>query len=237
MIKIHAHRGASMYAPENTLEAAELAIKMNADAIELDVHLTADKHIVVSHDGTLGRCCDGEGDINKQTLEQLQKYNFNNNNAKYQFCRIPTLNEFYDLVKPSNLFLNVEIKGDCGEIEPYLADLTKQFGMVERVLYSSFNHESLVKIKELEPNCKTGLLYGDTIPDIVNYCKKQGYDAIHPYHGELTSEIISECIANNIMVNPWTVDNTEDMKRLYSAGVTGIITDCPDVAREVLNSL
>ena len=236
MTKIHAHRGASMYAPENTLEAAELAIKMKADAIELDVHLTEDKHVVVSHDNTIGRSSDGEGEINKMTLAHLHKYNFNKSHSEYAVCRIPTLEEFYELIKPTNMFLNVEIKGDCGEIEPYLVKIAKKFGLVDRVLYSSFNHDALVRIKELEPSCKTGLLYGEAIPDVVNYCKKRGYDAVHPFHGELTDEIISSCLENNIMVNAWTVDDREVMKRLYAAGVTGIITDCPDVAREVLNS-
>ena len=147
------------------------------------------------------------------------------------------LEEFYELIRPTDMFLNVEIKGNCGEIEPYLSSLAKEYGLVERVLYSSFDHDALVRIKELEPCCKTGLLYSDPVPDVVDYCLRRGYDAIHPYHGNLTDEIISGCLANNIMVNAWTVDEPEDMKRLCNAGVTGLITDCPDIARGVIESL
>ena len=227
-----------MYAPENTIEAFSLAVEQNSDAIELDVHMSSDNEIVVSHDGTLERCSNGTGEIKDYSVKTLKQFNFGKNMPKYGVCQIPTLREVYELIKPTGLFINVEIKGGFGMIEPALAELAIEMDMVSRVIYSSFNHDSLKNMKKYEVNCKTGILYGDFIENVWDYCKNNGFDAIHCHFGLLKdNDTVSKCHENGILVHPWTVDNVEDLMYLYKIGVDAVITDVPDVARNVLNEI
>lgn len=110
MVAIWAHRGASAHAPENTLPAFELAVEQGADGVELDVHLTADGHLVVTHDETIDRCSDGTGAIASLTLEQLRAFDFSAGWEGFAGTRIPTLREVYELLHPTDLTINVELK-------------------------------------------------------------------------------------------------------------------------------
>ncbi len=112
MTKIFAHRGASGYAPENTLDAFALAMDMGADGIELDVQMTKDDEVVVIHDETIDRVSDGKGMVKDYTLEQLREFSFDNHMEGYEHVSIPTLNEVLELVKPSKMEVNVELKID-----------------------------------------------------------------------------------------------------------------------------
>ena len=130
--KIWAHRGASGYAPENTLESFELAIEQKADGIELDVQMTKDGELVVIHDETIDRTGNGTGRVQDHTLKELKALNFNKTHPEYASAKIPTLREVYELVKPSGITVNVEMKtgvyfsGICIVLE-----LAEEMGMKE----------------------------------------------------------------------------------------------------------
>ena len=100
MTKVFAHRGASGYAPENTLQAFHLAQEQGADGIELDVQLTKDGEVVVIHDETINRTSTGKGYVRDYTLAELKKFSFHNHMEKYKGVKIPTLQEVLELVKP-----------------------------------------------------------------------------------------------------------------------------------------
>ena len=238
MPKIHAHRGASAYAPENTMEAFKMAVSMKADYIELDVHLTKDKKIVVTHDDCIERVSDGKGFVGEYTYNELLKFNFNNHKQDYGYVKIPLLEEVYDLVKDTPVNMNVEIKSDYGEIEKMLFELEKASKMEERVIYSSFNHYSLKEMLEQNPNAKTGLLYYTVLyrPALyANICKAY---ALHgAFRTYLFADIISECKELNIKNNIWTVDREDEIRRCVELGADGIITNRPDVALEICNKL
>ena len=174
--KVWAHRGASGYAPENTLDAFRKAVEMGADGIELDVQMTKDGELVVIHDETINRVSNGKGWVKDYTYEELKKFNFNKTHLEYTKEEIPTLEQVYLLIKPTNLTINVEIKTGIvfyPGIEERVLELTERLGMKERVIYSSFNHYTIRKIKELDPQAKTGMLYEDGIIDAVDYaCEK-----------------------------------------------------------------
>ena len=160
--KVWAHRGASGYAPENTLDAFRKAVEMGADGIELDVQMTKDGELVVIHDETIDRVSNGKGWVKDYTYEELKKFNFNKTHLEYTMEEIPTLEQVYLLIKPTNLTINVEIKTGIvfyPGIEERVLELTERLGMKERVIYSSFNHYTIRKIKELDPQAKTGMLY------------------------------------------------------------------------------
>ena len=128
--KIWAHRGASGYAPENTLESFELAIEQKADGIELDVQMTKDGELVVIHDETIDRTGNGTGRVQDHTLKELKALNFNKTHPEYASAKIPTLREVYELVKPSGITVNVEMKTGA-------VDLRQNFFFLTIALFSS----------------------------------------------------------------------------------------------------
>ena len=107
---IYAHRGASGYAPENTLEAFELAARMGADGVELDVHIARDGELVVAHDEAVDRVANGTGLICRMTTAELKQLRFNRTHPEYERATIPTLREVFELLKPTGLKINVELK-------------------------------------------------------------------------------------------------------------------------------
>lgn len=108
--KVWAHRGASAYAPENTLEAFKLAVDIGSDGIELDVQLSKDGELVVIHDEEIDRTSNGKGFVKDYTLKELKKFNFNHSNSKYHKVNIPTLKEVFELLKSTEMDINVELK-------------------------------------------------------------------------------------------------------------------------------
>lgn len=238
MIKVWAHRGASGYAPENTLPSFQKAVEMGADGVELDIQLTKDGEIVVTHDEKIDRVADHKGWVKDYTLSELKKMDFAVTNKDFDFVTIPTLEEVYDLLKPTGLTVNVEIKTGIvfyKDIEKKAIELTDRMGMRDRVIYSSFNHYTLKKIKEIDPSIKTGMLYADGIIDAPKYGKEiVGVDAMHPalYNVQYPG-YIEECKKLGLDINAWTVNEKEYMQMLCKMGANAMITNYPDVARRI----
>jgi glycerophosphoryl diester phosphodiesterase len=233
--KILAHRGASAYRPENTLEAFALALEQNADGFELDVHLTKDGQIVVAHDERLERVSNGSGLICDHTLGELKALNFNKLFPGQPACSIPTLEEVYLLVKDSGSIVNVELK-TTELLYPGLAEkllrLEREQSMQGRIIYSSFNHYSLLELKQIDPDAKIGLLYQYGLIDPWVYARYVSAYAIHPYYSiiELLPETVARCRDDGIMVNVWPVNDPDMITLMYKCGVDAVMTDVPDVA-------
>jgi len=233
--KIQAHRGASAYRPENTLEAFSLAVEQKADGIELDVHLSKDGYIVVAHDERLERVSNGDGLIKDHTLDELKALNFNKLFPDQPICRIPTLAEVYGLVKDASVTVNVELKTTVHlypELPEKLMSLERKYNMKERVMYSSFNHYSLLDLRRIDPEAKIGLLYDVGIVHPWVYAKYIRADAIHPHYFVIMTlpDTVERCHENGIMVNVWTVDDPKTLGHMFKCGVDGVITDKPDAA-------
>ena len=231
---VWAHRGASGYLPENTLEAFYLADKMGADGIELDVQFTRDRKIVVIHDEWIDRTSDGIGKVAEMTLEELREYNFNRMTLDDRHMDIPTLDEVLTLIKPTRMVINIELKTGLNfypGLEEAVIALVKRFDMQDRVIYSSFNHESLVRVAKISPDAALGTLYMSGIADPVSYTAGMGMQAIHPsvdcmrYPG-----LIERCKKRGIRTHVWTVNTEAQMERMRQLGVDAIITNYPDVA-------
>ena len=219
--KVWAHRGASGYAPENTLDAFRKAVEMGADGIELDVQMTKDGELVVIHDETIDRVS-----------------NFNKTHQEYTKEEIPTLEQVYLLIKPTNLTINVEIKTGIvfyPGIEERVLELTERLGMKERVIYSSFNHYTIRKIKELDPQAKTGMLYEDGIIDAVDYaCDVVKADALHPAgYNVFYPGFLERCRERKRLLHVWTINEEKHMRMLCEAGVDALITNYPDIAKKI----
>lgn len=237
MTKIWAHRGASGYAPENTLEAFALAVEQEADGVELDIQLTKDQRLVVIHDETLDRVSERHGYVKDFEWKELCKIPVNRTIPEYKEVFIPTLEDVYQLLKSSGLTVNVELKTGViwyPQIEEKVLALTKEMGMLEQVIFSSFNHISIKKIKEIEPKAKTGILYSDVLYQAAEYSRKVEADALHPvfYHRYIET-VWKEYQKAQIPLHIWTVNTEKEMNDLIGEGVEAIITNYPDKARMV----
>ncbi len=234
MTYIWAHRGASGYAPENTLEAFALADKMNADGIELDVQLTKDGQLVVCHDEKIDRTSNGQGLVKDHTLAELKDLIFNNHNEAYPDCKIPTLEEVLQLVKPTKMVINIELKTGEYEydgIEEKTVELVRKYKMQDRIIYSSFNHYSIKKILEIEPTADCGLLHTDCIVDIADYACRLGAKNLHPDKYFLDHKnYYSDAVAHNLKINAWTVNDEKDIIKDLNFKINAIITNYPDRA-------
>lgn len=235
---VWAHRGASAYAPENTLEAFSQAVEQKADGIELDVQKTKDGRLVVIHDETLDRVSRATGWVKDFTYEKLKKVNVNQHFLQLGPQYVPTLEEVYDLIRPTDLTVNVELKTGVvfyPEIEEQVLAVTEQMGMQERVIYSSFNHYTIRKIRQLKPDARTGMLYQDGLIGAAAYASKTlQADALHPaiYHVQYP-DFFEECRRYRLKVHVWTVNEEPHMRLLCENSVDAMITNDPKLARAV----
>ena len=235
---VWAHRGASGYAPENTLAAFQKAVDLGADGVELDIQLTKDDQIVVIHDETIDRTSDGKGWVKDYTLEELRAFSYNRTKPEYKHADIPTMREVFELLKPTGLFINIEIKTGVvfyEKIEEKILALTKEMGMEDRVCYSSFNHYTVTRIHELKPDAEVGFLYADGPIDMPSYGVKHGVNALHPALYNLQYDgFVKECKEKGLKLNVWTVNERPYMEMCCQYGVDAIITNYPDIAKEVV---
>ena len=237
--KVIAHRGASGYAPENTMEAFLLAIEQGADGIELDVQLSRDGIPVVIHDETIDRVTDRTGYVKDYTLQELKELTvLKDRFPQYSQSKIPTLKEVLEAVKPSGIQVNIELKTGIywyPDIEKKVAEIVEETGMKEKIIYSSFNHYSVQRIKEIVPDAETAYLYSDVILNVEDYARKTKVDGLHPavYHVKM-ADFLKGYIESGLNVRVWTVNEEADMKALTEAGVTAVITNYPDVAARII---
>lgn len=236
--KIWAHRGASGYAPENTLEAFRMAIEMGADRVELDAQFTKDRQLVVIHDETIDRVSNGHGKVVDYTLEELKHFTFNKMHPEYKDCKIPTLEEVLTLMKPTGMTVNIELKTGVNfydGIEDSVLRMVDRLQMQEQVIYSSFNHYSVMKVKELCPDAHVGFLYCDGTLHMAEYARENQAEALHPFLNNMQYiDLIPDCKEMGINLHVWTVNDKKDMERMAELGVDAIITNYPDVAYAVL---
>lgn len=236
--KVWAHRGASAYAPENTLEAFELAIKQKADGIELDIQMTKDGKLAVIHDETIDRTCDGTGYVKDFTMEELKRFHCSKIHPEFGTSVIPELIEVLELVKPFDLTVNIELKTGVFRykgIEKETLAQVKKAGLEGRVIYSSFHHPSIVKVKKLNPKARTGLLFSDGFINVPGYAKLIGADALHPSLNHLRSKkLMKEAGKKKLPLHVWTVNDKNMMEYLAEQGIEAIITNYPDIAKEIV---
>ena len=238
--QIWAHRGASALKAENTLPAFEEAVRAGADGIELDVQLSADNRLVVIHDEKTDRTTRESGWVHQLTSDKLRSMNAAAFRKELEPAKIPFLEEVFELLKPTNLIINVELKNGLIQapgMEQMLWQLAQDTGMQERIIFSSFNHYSIRTLLELTPKARYNLLYQCGIVDPWLYAARVGVQAIHPYAGNLQIPgLISDCHDNDIAVHVWTVNDSKKMELAAQLGTDAIITDKPDLALKILNA-
>ncbi|MFF2481724.1 glycerophosphodiester phosphodiesterase [Paenibacillus sp. NPDC058071] len=241
--KILGHRGASGYAPENTMEAFRLAIQQHADGFEIDIHITKDGEIVVIHDDTIDRTSNGTGVVTELTLAELKQFNYNVGfEEQFPTAEIPTLSQVLELVKAHDLYLNIEIKdimtntGKYDGLNIAAANLVKEFGLVDQVIFSSFNHHSMAELKQACPEIKTALLHFSKLYKGEEYARSAYADALHPLFSIVDKSTVEQAHQAGVQMNAWTVNQPADIEAMIVAGVDAIITDYPDTAYRLRES-
>lgn len=238
MSKIFAHRGYSGKYPENTMIAFKKALEYGVDGIELDVQLTKDGEVVIIHDETIDRTTTGKGFVIDYTYEELEKFDASFKFKDLGFNKIPTLREYFQLVKDYDIVTNVELKTGINEylgIEEKVWELIKEYNLEEKVIISSFNHFSVMRMKKIAPQLKYGFLSEDWIIDAGKYTHSHGVQCYHPRFNNLVPDVIKELKKYNLEINTWTVNLEEDMRYLYSNNIDVIITNYPELAQEIKN--
>ncbi|MGV3488981.1 MAG: glycerophosphodiester phosphodiesterase [Tuberibacillus sp.] len=235
--QIIAHRGASSKYPENTMIAYKQALKDGADAIELDIHLSKDMIPVVIHDETVDRTTDGYGFVKDYTVSDLKRLSAGHwKGWKYRKAEIPTLTEVLDWIQYTKLNLVIELKNNLFPykgMEKITMDMIEKYHMLDRTIFSSFNHDSLRMIKKLNSAAETAPLYSKPIQDPVNYAKSIGASGIHPYFRIATEHLVKRIHENGLKIRPYTVNSPHFMLTLFNWGADGIITDEPAAAAKL----
>lgn len=238
-VKNIAHRGFSGRYPENTnIAFAKALTEGYCDGIEVDVHMTRDNKIVIMHDALLDRTTTGTGYIKDHTLEELLEYDAGiKYDEKYKGEKILCIKSAMELVKKYNISLYIEIKDNevaYDDIEAELLDRVELVGVEDKVVLSSYNIETLKKIKEHKPEVLTALLTKEMTYDIRSY---QYTDILSCDYTQLTKEIVDTVHSLGRSVTAWVVDNKADMRKVMEMGVDAVITNYPDTLSDVINGL
>jgi glycerophosphoryl diester phosphodiesterase len=245
MTIVVAHRGASTFAPENTMEAYRLAVEQGADAIEVDVHLTADGQLAVIHDDTLERTTDGSGAVAALTLEQVRAVDagatFAGSDGSFPHrgrgLRVPTLPEVIEWL-PTEIGLVIEIKARAA-----VDEVVRLMGQAEearlRASVISFDEQSIQRSRELDPELPTGLLLvpSDSFERGLVWVTEHGHGAVHPWDGDLgvdPTPLIMQATAYGCRVGCYVVNDPDRMQQLAAVGLWGFVTDVPEIARGAL---
>ena len=229
--RVFGHRGAMGYAPENTFASFALAAEQGVDAIELDVHLTADDEVVVIHDHHLERTTNGRGLVREHTLAEIRALDAGGRfDARFAGEPVPTLDEVLAWAR-DRCVLDVEIKGGPAPypgIEARVVDLIRRHEMVDRVLVISFDHPTVKRVKELAPELATGVLYSGRPIHPVSLARAAGADALMPYWANLAAEDVERAHAAGLSVHPWATSEPDDIRSLLAMGVDSVCSNHPD---------
>ena len=247
-----AHRGYSGQYPENTASAFEAAIEAGADMIELDVCMTKDRVPVVIHDQTLERTTDGYGLVSEFTLPELKKLDAGSwSSPEFIGESIPTLEEVL-LQTRGKISVNIEIKpesyesvGPSDAIEKQICIMVEKFGMNESVLISSFEYSFFPRIKlwyskgKNQNSLRIAPLKEKRVfeENVLKLCKGTEAYSLHLDEKFLTPSLIKILKASSFRTIAYTINNEKRIEQLTKWGVTGIITDEPELMWEVLRKL
>ncbi|MCX6623915.1 MAG: glycerophosphodiester phosphodiesterase [Acidobacteria bacterium] len=254
-IRVHGHRGARALRPENTLPAFEYAIRAGADVLELDVAVTRDNVVVVSHDPVLrAPVCTGAGGeavIREHSLAELRRWDcgaVRNSQFPRQVpvpgTRIPTLDEVFALASRGTFEFNVETKSfpDRPELAPPPEEFTRlvlavigKHRLESRVILQSFDFRTLHAMKKLAPGIRRAALYSGAPRDFVAIAREAEAQIVSPHYSLVTVEQVEAAHRAGFEVVPWTVNEAAEWDRLIEARVDAIITDDPAALLAHLN--
>lgn len=240
---VAAHRGGAGLWPENSLRAFRGAVGLGVDALEFDVHLTADGEVIVLHDPTLERTTTGRGAVRDTTRAALASVRLKDREGRVTDERVPPFGEVLDLAAASSVELLPEIKvGPRGQpyagIEAKVLGLVKARGLLARTTIQAFQPETIARVRALEPSVRTMLLVSrarveqDKIPPIetVHWAREVGATDLGMDHRLVDASVVAAARAAGIRLSVFTVNEEADLKRVIGLGVDVVMSDRPDLA-------
>lgn len=244
-IHVIAHRGASAHAPENTISAFKKAFELGVDILEIDVHQTNDRELVVLHDGTVNRTTNGKGKVKNISFEELRKLDAGSWFSKdFIGEKIPSLREVFEIT-PDSIILLIEIKKGSETypgVENRVVQLIKEYKFEKRVILKSFDDKTLQELKNIAPEIPRlkvfvgqisflkividyTINFGNVLDDDVQYIQAHWFG--------VTKCFIAKAQKKGYKVYVWDVNNEKRMKELILMGVDGIETDYPDILKKI----
>jgi glycerophosphoryl diester phosphodiesterase len=244
---IAAHRGGAAVWPENSLAAFRGAIALGVDALEFDLHLTADDEVVVIHDATLDRTTTGRGPVRSTSMVQLRAVRLRDARGVVTEDSVPTLAEVLDLARPTSMALLPEIKLDFAgraypEIERRVVEQLHARGLLGRASVQSFDDATLRRVRAAEPAARTMLLVGrhrmaaggSGSAAAVQWTLDVGAAELGIDYRLVDATLVAAARAAGVRLAAWTVNADEDLRRMAALGVDLVMSDRPDRARQLL---
>lgn len=234
-VEIIAHRGFSSKAPQNTMSAFNEAVLLGCDQIELDVQMTRDGSIVVFHDRDLKAITGVKGNIYDYKLREMAQLDAGRwFSDEYAGERIPTLKEVLQLASENDILLNLEMKdiGDKALFVPKIVRLVKEYGLEDKVIFTSFRYDYLKKVKELDSSLSIEVVSDISDSSILLADYPAEYYNLR-YSNEMRPDIV-RLHNSGATVYVWTIDDPWIMKKAVTMGADGVVTNCPDTLKEIL---
>ncbi len=233
---VFGHRGAPMFAQENTLLSFKKAIEFGVKAIELDVHLTKDEQVIVFHDFNLIRLADRKDEIENLNYDQIKSFDISKKwNSVHGAQHIPLLKDVIDLLKPSNIIINIEIKSKRlipTKIVELVNDIIIENEIENKCIVSSFNPFIVRKIKKVNSNIFSSLIWSNKgVPIYYKFYKISFLiskpDGFHSDKSFVNSNIIRWARSKNMYIFLFTVNDKEEFENFKNKDVDGVFTDNP----------
>lgn len=230
IVLVIAHRGASGYAPENTMAAFRRAVAQGVTFIETDLQLSRDARFVAIHDETLERTTNGKGNVHYFTLAELRRLDAGSwFSSEFAGEPIPTLEDILDFSKKNDVVFYLELKpGSSWGGEHALIGALRESGEIPRVVVISFNAAIVQKLREIEPTLMTGLLYDGQLERPIDKALEVGARQLAVRGDLVTPALLAQARSKDLQVVCWTVNHGVHMRMLVEAGVDGIMSDYPD---------
>ena len=229
----YAHRGASEYAPENTLSSFYLGLMQGANGIETDVQRTKDGVLVLFHDDTVDRVTDGVGKVCELDFAELSALKVSGNAPHVFYDRIVTFREFLEKLSDYDISFAIELKTE-GVEEEALA-LIKEFGALEKTTFTSFEFNCIKRIKELDASARVGYLTWRVEDSVMESLLSIGGEEMAPRVDLITEELMQKWRSAGLGVRAWGVANTDLMKMAVALGVDGMTVNFPDKLKEYIS--
>lgn len=231
----YAHRGASEYAPENTISSFYLGLLQGANGIETDVQKTKDGVLVLFHDDTLDRVSNKQGKLSDYTRDELKDIKIYGSCTTGFYDRIVTLREFLERFSQYDINFAIELKG--ADVEKETLEMVKEFGIMKKTTFTSFCYEYIKKIKELDSSARVGWLTSSVDDEAIKCLLEIGGEEIAPKAELVTEELIKKWKKAGLGVRAWGVFDITLMKKMCALGVDGMTVNFPDRLHESLHTL
>jgi len=222
----YAHRGASEYAPENTLSSFYLGLMQGANGIETDVQRTKDGVLVLFHDNTLDRVSNVSGKLSEYTYEELLSFKIYGNCTSGFYDKIVTLEEFLEKFASYDIKFAIELKGEG--VEEDTLSMIRRYGILDKTTFTSFNFEYIKKIKQMEPKARVGWLIGSPGDEEINKLLDISGEEMAPRAECITKEMMEVLRDKGLAVRAWGVFTVQLMKKMCDLNVDGMTVNFPD---------